>query len=153
MILRCGKMTNDVDESVTAHNGGNDHDQCHHHHDTHPALKWGTCSNIVTDCWEMSLIFPPYLISSYWMMSAILCKIFLITMSQIVMGWPAMPGESICDVTSLVTQGETQGGTSSPPRASQDLGPHTSSVRQSWGILLARSYLQINNCPSVLILS
>ena len=33
------EMTNDVDESVTAHNGGNDHDQCHHHHDTHPALK------------------------------------------------------------------------------------------------------------------
>ena len=39
MILRCGEMTNDVDESVTAHNGRNDHDQCHHHHDTHPALK------------------------------------------------------------------------------------------------------------------
>ena len=37
--IKMREMTNDVDESLTAHNGGNDHDQCHHHHDTHPALK------------------------------------------------------------------------------------------------------------------
>ena len=52
--IKMREMTNDVDESVTAHNGGNDHDQCHHHHDTHPGRKWWTCSNIVTQCWEMS---------------------------------------------------------------------------------------------------
>ena len=34
-------------------------------------------------------------------------KIFLITMSQFVMGWHAQPGESISDVTILVTQGNT----------------------------------------------
>ena len=107
-----------------------------------------------TDCWEMSLIFPPHLISSYWMMSAILCKIFLITMSQFVMGWPAMPGESICDVTSLVTQGDTgrhRGGHRhhhelSRPGTTHDtaLVSLLASVRQGSRILLTRSFLNIS---------
>ena len=48
LILGRGQLTDDLHERVTAHNGGNDHDQCHHQHDIRQVSDLGQCSNIVT---------------------------------------------------------------------------------------------------------
>ena len=144
--IKMREMTNDVDESVTAHNGGNDHDQCHHHHDTHPGRKWWTCSNIVTQCWEMSSNISSLFYVDWCQPYS--GKIFLITLSQYIMGWQWHAQSAWWKYVWRYKSGdtgrhrETQGGTSSPPRA----GPHTAtspallaSVNTIISILLTRS--------------
>ena len=63
-------------------------------------------------------------------------KIFLITMSQFVMGWHAKPGESIPDVTILVTQGDTgthRGEHRHHHELPREVGPHTTTLHCTAG--------------------
>ena len=68
------------------------------------------------------------------------------------MGWHAMTGESICDVTSLVTQGLTgrlRGGHRHHQEWRAGTGPHTSLSQAKY----PDQTNQIHNCPTPSILS